>query len=54
VQWEWPVAFVAGVLFNLWLYHRRHVMSVVVAHAVANASLWIAVVLGPHSIRMFL
>ena len=54
VTWEWGVAAVAGVIFNLWLYHRRHLGSVIVAHAVANASLWFAVVLGPESIRMFL
>ena len=54
VTWEWGVAAVAGALFNLWLYHRRHLGSVIVAHAVANASLWLAVVLGPESIRMFL
>jgi CAAX prenyl protease-like protein len=54
VQWEWVVAGVAGVIFNLWLYRRRHIGSVVVAHAAANASLWLAVVLGPESIRMFL
>jgi CAAX prenyl protease-like protein len=54
VQWEWAVAWTAGVIFNLWLYRRGHIGSVVVAHAAANASLWLAVVLGPESIRMFL
>jgi CAAX prenyl protease-like protein len=54
VPWEWGVAAVAGVIFNLWLYRRGHIGSVVVAHAAANASIWLAVVLGPESIRMFL
>jgi CAAX prenyl protease-like protein len=54
VQWEWAVAAVAGVIFNLWLYRRGHLGSVVVAHAAANASIWLAVVLGPESLRMFL
>ena len=54
VPWEWPVAFVAGVTFNLWLYRRRHIGAVIVAHAVANASLWLAVVLGPDAWRIFL
>ena len=45
---------VAGVIFNLWLYRRRHLGAVIVAHAAANASLWLAVVLGPESVRMFL
>lgn len=44
VRWEWPVALVAGVIFNLWLYRRRHIGSVIVAHAAANASIWIWVV----------
>ena len=54
VSWEWPVAFVAGVIFNLWLYRRRHMGAVIVAHVVANASLWLAVVLGPDAWRIFL
>ena len=54
VMWEWPVALVAGVLFNLWLYRRGHIGSVIVAHAAANAAIWLAVVLGPDSWRIFL
>jgi CAAX prenyl protease-like protein len=54
VPWEWGVAAVAGVIFNLWLYRRRHIGAVIVAHAVANAAIWLAVVLGPESLRMFL
>lgn len=54
VPWEWPVALVAGVLFNLWLYRRRHLGAVVVAHAAANAAIWLAVVLGPDAWRIFL
>lgn len=54
LPWEWGVAAVAGVIFDLWLYRRRHIGAPIVAHAVANASIWLAVVLGPESIRMFL
>jgi CAAX prenyl protease-like protein len=54
LPWEWPVAFAAGVLFNLWLYRRRHLGSVVVAHAAANAAIWLAVLLGPDAWRIFL
>jgi uncharacterized protein len=54
VPWEWPVALVAGVLFNLWLYRRGHIGAVIVAHAVANGALWLAVVLGPDAWRIFL
>jgi len=45
-EWEWPVAFLAGVLYNLWLYRRKHIVSLVVAHAVTNASLFFLVVWG--------
>jgi hypothetical protein len=54
VPWEWVVAPLAGVIFNLWLYRRRHIGATIVAHAVANASIWFAVVAGPESWRMFL
>jgi len=54
VSWEWGVAALAGVIFNLWLYRRRHIGSVIVAHAAANASIWLAVVLGPDSLGIFL
>jgi CAAX prenyl protease-like protein len=54
VPWEWGVAAVAGVIFNLWLYRRGHLGSVVVAHAAANVAIWLAVVLGPDSLGIFL
>ncbi len=54
VPWEWGVAAVAGVVFNLWLYQRRHIGSPIVAHAVANASIWAIVVLGPGDLWVFL
>lgn len=53
-QWEWGVAAVAGVLFNLWLYRRRHIGGVILAHAAANASIWFWVVLGPAGYWAFL
>jgi hypothetical protein len=45
-EWEWPVALVAGVLYNLWLYRRKHIGSLILAHAVTNASLFVLVVWG--------
>jgi CAAX prenyl protease-like protein len=54
VPWEWGVAFLTGVLFNLWLYHRRHLMACVVAHAAANAAIWVAVVTAPIDLWIFL
>jgi hypothetical protein len=46
-RWEWPVALATGVLFNLWLYRRRSLPALILAHAVANAAIWAAVVLAP-------
>ena len=43
-SWEWPVAFFTGVLYNLWLYRRKHIGSLIVSHAVTNASLFAVVV----------
>jgi membrane protease YdiL (CAAX protease family) len=54
VPWEFGVAAVAGVIFNLWLYRRRHLGAVIVAHAAANASIWLLVVLSPGDLWIFL
>ena len=54
VDWEWLVAAPTGILFNLWLYHRRHIGATIVAHAVANATIWLVVVLGPGNLWIFL
>jgi CAAX prenyl protease-like protein len=43
-EWEWPVAAAAGVLYNLWLYRRRHIGSLILAHAATNAALFCFVV----------
>ena len=39
LQWEWVVAVPWIVLSNLWFYHRRHIGSVIVVHAVTNAAI---------------
>ena len=54
VPWEWGVACATGVIWNLWLYRRRHIGSVIVAHAVTNAAIWAAVVFGPGDLWIFL
>ncbi len=54
VTWEWIVAAPTGILLNLWLYHRRHIGAPIVAHAAANASIWLLVVLGPGDLWVFL
>jgi hypothetical protein len=43
VTWEWPVAalWIAGT--QLWFYHRRHLMALVVVHAASNLSILLAV-----------
>jgi hypothetical protein len=43
--WEWIVALPTGIVLNLWLYRRRHLGAVVLAHAVANAAIFGFVVL---------
>jgi CAAX prenyl protease-like protein len=42
--WEWVVAAPTGIALNLWLYRRRHLGAVVLAHAVANAAIFAFVV----------
>lgn len=46
-SWEWPVAFATGVIYNGWLYRRKHIGALVLAHAATNASLFIFVAAGP-------
>ncbi len=43
--WQWPVALVTGVIWNLWLYHRGHILPLVISHAVANLTIFAATVL---------
>ena len=49
-QWEWPVAFVAGVIYNLWLYRRKNIGALILTHAVTNAALFALVVWGPEAV----
>jgi len=44
--WQWPVAFVTGVVWNLWLYHRGHIAALVISHATANATIFALTVFG--------
>lgn len=44
VDWEWPVAAATGVIYNVWLYRRRHIGALILTHAVTNAALFAAVV----------
>jgi len=42
--WEVPAAAATGILYNLWLYGRGHLADVILAHAVTNAAILVAVV----------
>jgi CAAX prenyl protease-like protein len=42
--WQWPAAFVTGIVWNLWLYHRGHIVPLVISHATANLALFVATV----------
>lgn len=48
--WEWPVAFLTGVIYNLWLYQRKDIGALIVTHAVTNAALFALVVWGPQTV----
>jgi CAAX prenyl protease-like protein len=43
--WQWPAALVTGIVWNLWLYQRGHILPLVISHAVANATIFAVTVL---------
>jgi len=43
--WEWPVAIVWIVATQLWFYRRRHLLPLVLVHAVSNLSIFLFVLL---------
>jgi CAAX prenyl protease-like protein len=53
-QWEWPVAFAAGVVYNLWLYRRKHICALILTHAATNATLFAFVVWASEDLWFFL
>ena len=44
-MWEWIVALPTAIVLNCWLYRRRQLGSVVLAHVVANATIFLYVVM---------
>jgi hypothetical protein len=42
--WQWPAAFVTGIVWNLWLYRRGHLMPLVISHAAANLTIFLLTV----------
>jgi hypothetical protein len=45
LPWEWPVALVWVIGTQLWLYHRGHLLAVVIVHAASNLGILAAVLL---------
>ena len=45
LRWEWPVAVVWIVLTQFWFYRRRHLLPLVLVHAVSNLSIFLFVLL---------
>ncbi len=45
MTWELPVAVAWIVLTQLWFYHRRNLLALVIVHAVSNLSIFLFVVL---------
>ena len=45
VPWEYPVAVLWIVGTQLWFYRRRHILALVLVHAVSNATIFAAVLL---------
>jgi len=45
LPWEWPVALVWVLGTQLWFYHRRHLLAVVIVHAASNLGILAAVLL---------
>jgi CAAX prenyl protease-like protein len=49
--WEWPVAVVWIVLTQLWFYRRRHLLPLVLVHAVSNLSIFLLVLIADGKLR---
>jgi len=45
MSWEWPVAVLWIVLTQLWFYRRRHLLALVIVHAVSNLTIFLFVLL---------
>lgn len=43
-QWEWPVAAATGIIYNVWLYKRKHIGDLILTHGVTNCALFLWVV----------
>jgi len=46
VPWEWWVAVPWVALSNLWFYHRRSLLAVMIVHGVTNAALLLLAIFG--------
>jgi CAAX prenyl protease-like protein len=46
VPWEMSVMLIWSILTNLWFYYRKHLLAVIIVHAVTNASILAFAILG--------
>jgi CAAX prenyl protease-like protein len=51
LPWEWGVMLAWALLTMAWLYHRKHIMSLVLVHAVTNGSILALAIFGSGRIR---
>jgi CAAX prenyl protease-like protein len=51
LPWEWGVMLAWGLLTMAWFYHRKHIMSLVLVHAVTNGSILAFAVVGSGRVR---
>ncbi len=51
MQWEYPVAVLWILGTQLWFYRRKHIVALVIVHAVTNLAIFLCVVFGSGRIR---
>ena len=51
VPWEWGVMLLWTLLTMFWLYHRKHILSLILVHAVTNGSILAFAVFGDGRVR---
>jgi CAAX prenyl protease-like protein len=50
-RWEWGVMLVWTLLTMAWFYHRRHIVPLIIVHAVTNGAIFAFVLLFNNSFR---
>jgi len=49
--WEWGVMLAWTLLTMFWLYHRKHILSLILVHAVTNGSILALAIFGEGRVR---